>query len=70
MPPGQAKKLWRQGERLPSSYISQRYYVAEPSRHSLAPTPYGYRWVKVGDQYYLAQTQSGAISQVISALAR
>lgn len=69
MPPGQAKKIWGRGERLPELYVSQpRYFVAQPSRYGLGPTPYGYRWVRVGDNYYLAQTQTGAISQIISAL--
>lgn len=68
MPPGQAKKMWRQGDRLPPTYITERYYVADPSRYNLAPTPYGYRWVRVGNEYYLAQTQTGLVSQVISAL--
>lgn len=43
MPPGQAKKMWQQGERLPAPYLSSRYYVTEPSRYDLAPAPYGYR---------------------------
>ena len=71
MPPGQAKKMWGKGERLPQIYVTQpRYYVAQPSRYGLGPTPYGYRWVRVGDTYYLAQTQTGAIAQIISALIR
>ena len=70
MPPGQAKKMWSQGDRLPDTYLAQRYYVADPSRYQLAPAPYGYRWIRVGEQYYLAQTQTGVISQVISALIR
>ena len=68
MPPGQAKKMWRQGERLPVTYITQRYYVSEPARYRLAPAPYGYRYVRVDDQIYLAQTQTGLISSVVSAL--
>lgn len=70
MPPGQAKKMWSQGERLPNTYLAERYYVADPSRYQLQPAPYGYRWMRVGDQYYLAQTQTGLISQAISALIR
>jgi Ni/Co efflux regulator RcnB len=70
MPPGQAKKMWSQGDRLPTTYIAPRYYVADPSRYSLPPAPYGQRWVRVGDQYYLAQTETGLISQVVSALLR
>jgi Ni/Co efflux regulator RcnB len=70
LPPGQAKKMWRRGERMPTSYETQRYYVAQPDRYSLPTAPYGYRWLRVGDEYYLAQTQTGLITQVISALIR
>src|SRR5258705_7471619 len=70
MPPGQAKKMWSQGERLPTTYITERYYVVDPYRYHLPPVPYGYRWVRVGDEYYLAQTETGLIAQVVSALLR
>lgn len=71
MPPGQAKKSWNQGERLPDQYYTQsRYYVADPAVAHLAPAPEGSRWVKVGDNYYLAQTRTGVVSQIISALTR
>ena len=69
MPPGQAKKVWQQGQNLPNQYYTQsRYYVANPSAVNLGPAPYGSRWVRVGDNYYLAQTQTGAIGQIVSAL--
>ncbi|MET0274615.1 MAG: RcnB family protein [Phenylobacterium sp.] len=70
MPPGQAKKVWREGETLPTQYTASKYAVPEASRANLGPTPYGYKWTQVGDQYVLAQTQTGKISQVLSALAR
>ena len=70
MPPGQAKKMWSRGERLPTVYITERYYVVEPYRYHLPPAPYGYRWVRVDDQDYLAQTRTGLIAQGVSALLR
>ena len=71
MPPGQAKKMWSQGERLPNHYYTQqRYYVADPSRYNLPPAPYGSRWVLVGDNYYQTRTDSGIVSQIVSALLR
>ncbi|WP_411287013.1 RcnB family protein [Phenylobacterium sp.] len=71
MPPGQAKKMWSQGERLPNQYYSQqRYYVANPSAYDLAPAPYGQRWVQVGGNYYLTRTDTGVVSQVVAALLR
>lgn len=71
MPPGQAKKMWAEGQRLPKQYYTgSRYAVADPSQHSLSPAPYGQHWIRVGDNYYLAQTKTGLISQTISALLR
>lgn len=71
LPPGQAKKLWRRGERLPMSYVGSReYIIIEPTRYDLPPPPYGYRWVRVEDHYYLAQTRTGLIAEVIDALIR
>lgn len=70
MPPGQAKKVWEQGERLPAAYISPRHYVTEPSRYDLAPAPYGYRYVRVGDRIYLAQDGTGLIRDVLTGLLR
>ena len=70
MPPGQYKKMYNRGQRLPTTYITQRYYVNDPQTYRLRTPPAGYRWVRVDDQYYLAQTRSGLISEVVSALLR
>ena len=71
LPPGQLKKRWQRGERLPAAYYGQpRYYVLEPVRYGLRPAPYGYRWVRVDNRYYLTQTRTGLIAEIISALTR
>ena len=70
MPPGQYKKLYQRGERLPLSYMSSQYYITQPSRYDLPPAPYGYRWVMVEDNAYLANTQTGLIANVIASLLR
>lgn len=71
LPPGQAKKMWSQGERMPSQYYSQqRYYVPEPARYNLSPAPVGMRWIQVGDQYYLTRTDNGLVREVVAALLR
>lgn len=70
MPPGQYKKHYRQGQKLPSSYVKPSNYVADPSAYRLRDAPAGYRWVQVDNQYYLAQTRTGLISEVVSALVR
>jgi len=69
MPPGQAKKMWRRGERLPTSYVvDQRYILASPQRYRLPPPPRGYRWVGVDGSAYLVQTETGLIREVIATL--
>jgi Ni/Co efflux regulator RcnB len=68
MPPGQAKKHWGRGEHLPASYISQHYYIAQPTLYHLPPAPYGQRWVLVEDNAYLADTRTGLIANVIANL--
>jgi hypothetical protein len=70
MPPGQYKKLYQRGERLPLSYLSSQYYISQPSRYNLPAAPYGYRWVLVEDHAYLANTQTGLIANVIASLLR
>lgn len=70
MPPGQAKKIYGRGERLPMTYVTERYYVVNPVAYQLAPAPYGYRWVQVDGYYYLAQTRTGLITQAVAALLR
>lgn len=70
-PPGQVKKAWRKGERLPVVYVrTPTYYVVEPVRYRLAPPPPGYRWVLVEDDAYLARTDTGLIAQVVLDLLR
>ena len=72
-PPGQIKKMrrWSRGDHLPRAYYTSRtYYIYEPARYNLPPAPYGYRYVRVGDDVYLAQTQTGLIAQVITNLLR
>jgi hypothetical protein len=71
MPPGQAKKAWGRGERLPTTYYTDRtYYIVEPARYELRPPPPGYRWVLVEDRAYLTQTRTGLIAEVVASLLR
>lgn len=71
MPPGQAKKMWRRGQRMPPAYYTEReYYVVEPARYHLRYPPPGYRWVLIDGDAYLVRTQSGLIADVIVNLLR
>jgi Ni/Co efflux regulator RcnB len=67
-PPGQVKKMRRyaRGQYLPRTYYTSRtYYIVEPVRYHLRPAPYGYQWVRVGNDVYLTQTRTGLIAQVV-----
>jgi hypothetical protein len=66
LPPGQAKKMWKKGQRIPSTYIVPQYFVPEPRVYHLAPPPPGYRWVVVDGDAYLVQTTNGLIAEVIA----
>ncbi|HEY0647460.1 RcnB family protein [Phenylobacterium sp.] len=69
MPPGQAKKLYGVGERMPTAYINDRQYIIyEPARYRLRTPPAGYRWVLYGEDAYLVRTETGLVSEVIRAL--
>ncbi|MDP1616482.1 RcnB family protein [Phenylobacterium sp.] len=69
MPPGQAKKRWSRGEHVPRAYVTERtYYITEPARYRLRQPPPGYQWVRVDNDVYLAQTQTGLIADVVLSL--
>jgi hypothetical protein len=66
LPPGQAKKLWARGERLPRPYyVETRYVIVQPQRYRLPPPPFGYRWVDVNGDAYLVQTRTGLITDLV-----
>jgi Ni/Co efflux regulator RcnB len=72
LPPGQAKKIFNQGERLPASYYAQNptYVLSNPARYQLSPAPAGYRWVRVENDVYLVRSETGLITEVIRRIFR
>jgi surface antigen/Ni/Co efflux regulator RcnB len=66
LPPGQAKKMWRMGQRIPRAYVVPEHFVREPWRYQLARPRPGYRWVVVDRDAYLVQVASGVIAQVVA----
>ena len=57
---------FRRGERVPSQYMQQRYYVTDYRAYNLAPPPVGYRWVRPdNNRYLLISTATGLISQML-----
>ena len=70
LPPGQARKLWRRGERVPMFYVAPQYYIAEPRAYRLAGPPPGHRWIIVDGDAYLIQVASGMVAEVVTGLRR
>ncbi|HZH04788.1 MAG TPA: RcnB family protein [Myxococcaceae bacterium] len=72
LPPGQAKKIFNQGERLPASYYAQNptYIISNPAQYQLSSAPAGYRWVRVDNDVYLVRNETGVISEVVRRIFR
>jgi len=64
LPPGQAKKMWRRGERIPHAYIGPEYVVVEPRLYHLAPPRPGYRWIVVDGDAYLVEAATGMVAEI------
>lgn len=75
LPPGQAKKLNRQagglvvGNVLASNYPGYQV-IGRNSAYNLPAAPAGYEYVRVGNNAYLRQTNTGVISSVVQNLFR
>jgi Ni/Co efflux regulator RcnB len=72
LPPGQAKKVFNQGERLPAAYYAQNpsYMLSNPAQYQLQPPPAGYRWVRVDNDVYLVRTDTGVITDIVRRIFR
>ncbi|WP_133478908.1 RcnB family protein [Cognatilysobacter segetis] len=60
-------KHWARGERLPRTYVVQRYYVQDYRDYGLGAPPPGLVWVRPYEQdrtFYLVQVATGLISQI------
>jgi surface antigen/Ni/Co efflux regulator RcnB len=66
LPPGQARMMWRRGERIPHAYIAPQYFIVEPRVYHLAPPRPGFRWIVVDGDAYLVETRSGMIADMIA----
>lgn len=70
MPPGQAKKMWSRGQRLPAQYFAPTYYITDYGRYDLPPPPPRYRYVYVEEHVYLVDPQTQLIRDVLNVLVR
>ena len=63
VPPGHAKKIWREGQYLPSEY--RDIYFEDWNRYDLRTPPPGYRYVVVDRDVYLTQVATGLVVEAL-----
>jgi Ni/Co efflux regulator RcnB len=63
-PHGYHYQRWTYGEYLPSMYWARDYWLASWWMFDLAIPPYGYEWVRYGDDALLVNVDTGQILQV------
>jgi Ni/Co efflux regulator RcnB len=64
-PRGFGARSWRPRELLPRFFFEDRYYIDNFFELGLPPPPYGYRWLRVGDDALLVDLRNGLIADVI-----
>ena len=59
-------RRWNRGERFDSRYISNYMVVSNPYAYHLRAAPYGYRWVRSGNDAVLVAIASGIIGALVT----
>jgi Ni/Co efflux regulator RcnB len=57
---------WNRGDRFDSRYATNYMVVSNPYAYNLRAAPYGYRWVRSGDDAVLIAITSGIIGAVLA----
>jgi Ni/Co efflux regulator RcnB len=70
MPYGYRYQTYSVGSRLPSSYYYGNTYYVDYRPYGLTPPPYGYHWVRVGNDVYMVRNNNGLIAEVVYSLFR
>jgi Ni/Co efflux regulator RcnB len=63
-PSGWYYRRWTYGETLPAIFWAQNYWLTSWWMFDLAIPPYGYEWVRYGDDALLINVYNGQILQV------
>ena len=63
-PPGWYYQRWAYGEILPEIFWSQQYWLTNYPEFGLYDPPYGYVWVRYGNDALLVDVESGQILSV------
>ena len=64
-PRGYHYRVWHRGDHLPRSYYGSSYIVYDWRPYRLYSPPYGYHWVRVGNDVLLTALATGVVLDVI-----
>lgn len=67
-PRGYQVRTWSYGQRMPAHYRTRSYVVNDYHRYGLQAPPYGYQYVRSGNDVVLAAVATGLITAVIASL--
>lgn len=57
---------WQRGDRFDSRYATDYMVISDPGYYDLNPAPYGYRWVRSGNNAILVAIASGIIGALVA----
>lgn len=67
-PRGYQVRTWSYGQRMPAQYRTRSYVVNDYHRYGLQAPPYGYQYVRSGNDVVLTAVATGLITAVIASL--
>jgi Ni/Co efflux regulator RcnB len=59
-------RRWNRGERFDRRYASNYMVISNPGYYRLRPAPYGYHWVRSGNDAVLVALASGIIGALVA----
>ena len=59
-------RRWNRGERFDRRYASNYMVISNPGYYRLRPAPYGYHWVRSGNDAVLVAIASGLIGALVA----
>jgi Ni/Co efflux regulator RcnB len=59
-------RRWQRGQRFDRRYASNYMVISNPSYYRLRPAPYGYHWVRSGNDAVLVALASGIIGALVA----
>jgi Ni/Co efflux regulator RcnB len=59
-------RRWKRGDRFDSRYASNYMMISNPYAYNLRAAPYGYRWVRSGNDAVLVAVASGIIGALVA----